>query len=269
MNYKVEKSNGFLLGMGLFLLFPLLFWGINYSLKDDYIILKWMLYLPTAAFMLVHIYILLGSVSMQYHINENGLLISRGIRKKQINWSDVREIIVVKGQAAIYPILGVSWPGIKHGVYVVPDIGVIKMYVTDTEKGFLCLKTTHGLFGLSPEDEALQLEISSRTGLPIKEIDVIAASYSADLSVHDDLVFNFVYYLNLFLLIFLGILLGVKYLIFGLNPMLILLLVLGIGLFFFNSSNAYRFYHYSRMGACATLVLGIIVNMLFIILSLV
>lgn len=266
---NIKKSPGLLIGLGLFIIFPFCFWGINYSLKPEDQLLKVVLYFPALVFMIIHIYILISATTMSYHVDNLGLIMRRGFREKRLSWSSINEIVEIKGKADFYPILGVSWPGLKHGAYTVSGIGPVKMYATGAENGFLCLKTSQGLFGLTPADESLQTEISQHTGLEIKTIEMANDSNFMELHISQDLLFKFVYYLNLSLLILLGVLLGWKLIFSNLNHMLILLLILSIALFFFNSSNAYRIYIYSRIGACMIMCIGIIVNMLFIILSLV
>jgi len=265
--FKVKKSYGFLIGWGLFIIFPFCFWGINYALNPEEQLLKALLYFPVLVFMIIHIYILISAARLSYQVDNRGLIIRRGVKAKRLDWSSIKEIIKITGKIDFYPIMGVSWPGLRHGVYTVSGIGPVKMYATEAGNGFLCLKSSQGLWGLTPADESLAREISQQTGLEIKTVEMANDFDFRQWHISQDLLFRFLYYLNLSLLLLLAVFLGIKLVFSSLNPMLILLLVLGIALFFFNSSNAYRIYIYSRIGACLTISIGIIVNMLFIILS--
>lgn len=269
MNYRPKQTySGWLaLLMGI-LVFGFSIWGINFALDESDRALKIMLYIPTYLFLLVYIYLVLGAFNLSYRIEDDALVLIWGLYKKRISWDQFDEIIDVKGQANFYPFISVSWWGYMVGVFSATGLGVIRMFATHTEDGFIFLKTKDGFFGMTPADSGILTELINKTdkALKIVDMDKMSNEEKGD-SIRDDRFFNLYYKLNvIFLTVFAGYL-GIFFPGSGAPRFIILLLVLAIALFVFNVSNAKRLYQFSSQGAYMTLLIGVVVTGIFIILS--
>ncbi|HOQ10579.1 MAG TPA: hypothetical protein PLG09_10695, partial [Syntrophomonadaceae bacterium] len=80
--------------------------------------------------------------------------------------------------------------------------------------------------------------------------------------------YRLLFILNIVFLLAFAVYLAVFFPGSGAPPIVVLLLVLAIALFFFNISNAGRLYQFSEMGGYILLIIGLAVTGIFIILSL-
>lgn len=270
MKYKTKKAYGGWLGLiGVVVIFGFSLWGINYALDNTDRTLKIMLYIPTFLFLAAYIYFVFGAFNLGYRIDDDALLIKWGFMKKRFKWDEFDEIISVQGQANFFPYLGVSWWGYMVGMYSAKGLGTVRMFATHAHEGFIWLKTTQGVFGITPADPGMLQVLLDKTGKPLKTIDMDRMSpEEKGEGIQDDRTFKLYYRLNQIFVIIYAAYLAIFFPGSGAPKFVILLLVLAIALFFFNASNAKRIYQFSAAGAHMTLIISLLVTGMFIILSL-
>ena len=270
MTYRPNKAYGGWVGLLLgIIIFGFIIWGINYALGDSNRALKMLLIVPTYLFLVAYVYLLLGAFTLGYKMENDALVIIWGLQRKRISWDQFDEIIEVKGRANLLPFLGISWWGYMFGLYSAKGIGSVRMYATHTEDGFLYLKTKIGFYGITPADHTLMTALIEKTGKMLKSVDINKMSTEEKGEcLHEDRFYNMYYKLNVLFLIIFAAYLGIFFPGSGAPKFIILLLVLDIALFMFNTSNAKRLYHFSTQGAYMTLLIGLLVTGIFIILSL-
>lgn len=272
MKYTMQKSAGFWLGSitGLFIL-GFCFWGINFSLGESDPTLKILLLIPAFVFLGIFIVAVLSGITMHYHIDDNGIRIRWGIRKIHIMWEDIENVIKVEGKSNLFSIFGISWPGYVVGLYNAKGLGTVRMYATHPENGFLYLKTNHGFYGITPRNYAEAAKFIAQKAK--KEIEYVNMNNMPEevrgKVASEDRSYKLLYILNIIFLLMFALYLAIFFAGSGAPRFIILLLVLAVGLFFFNTSNASRLFQFNPNGGYALLILGIIVTGTFFILSLV
>ena len=137
----VKKTPGIIFGllMGL-VVFGFSFWGIGYSLGPDDATLKLLLYIPAFLFLFVYVFLLFSAFNLNYHIEDNGLIITWGLSKIHIPWQEIENIIKVNGKSNLYSLFGMSWPGYMIGLYAAKGLGTARMYATNPWNGFIYIK---------------------------------------------------------------------------------------------------------------------------------
>lgn len=270
MKYNPKKSYGALLGFLLgFLVFGFCLWGIGYSLGENDQVLKVMLYIPAYLFLGIYIVVLLGTVNLSYRINEDHLAIRWAFMKIKIPWDKIDEIIQVKNKANLFSILGISWPGYIVGLYTAKGLGPVQIYGTNTREGFIYIKTLKGNFAVTPEDAKIIDVIAAKAGKTITTVDMKQLPEEIKgKSVHEDRFYRILLFLNIAFLLMFTFYLAIFFPGSGAPKFIILLLVLAIGLFFFNIGNAGRLFQFSSQGGYILLIIGIAVTGIFLILSL-
>ncbi|QGT99324.1 hypothetical protein SYNTR_0731 [Candidatus Syntrophocurvum alkaliphilum] len=270
MTYNAKKSNGPLLGLITgFIVFSFIIWGINFSLDDTATMLKILLYIPAFLFMGMFIFIIISAFSLKYQLTNESLIINIGIKKIELKFEDINEIVHIKGKSNLFSIMGVSWTGVIIGIYIIKGIGSAKMFGTNYEEEIIYLKTNAGLYGITPEDFDLVNKLAEKTSRTIQIInmDDIPIEEKGK-SINEDSFYKILYNVNLAFLITFASYLAV---FFPLTPdapnIIILLLVLAIALFFFNIGNAGRLYQFSQQGSYFMLIISIVVTGIFLILS--
>lgn len=270
MNYAARKSQGFLIGliMGI-LIFGFILWGINFSLTENDKTLKLLLYIPAYLFFAIYIYLLMGSTNLGYKVFDDRMIINWGVRKIQIRWEEITDIIKVEGKSNLFSILGVSWPGYMIGLYSAKGLGMVRMYATTPYEGFLYLKTEKGLFGITPDDYRIIEEISQKTGKSAETVNMdLMDPLEKGKSMQDDFFYNLLYKLNIIFLVAFAIYIAAFFPGSGAPNFIVLLLVLAVSLFFFNIGNAGRLFQYSDTGGYVLLLIGLAVTGIFFILTL-
>lgn len=270
MNFRPKKAYGGWVGLVIgILIFGFVIWGINYALDESDRTLKMLLTIPTYLFLAAYLYLLLGAFNLRYKVEDDTFNIIWGWHKKSIPWNDFEEIIEVKGRPNLLPYLAVSWWGYTFGLFSARGIGSVRMYATHTDDGFHYFKTSKGFFGITPEDCNLVAVVSDKTGKTLQLIDMneMPPEQKGE-CIHEDRFYKMYYNLNIIFLAVLAIYLGIFFPGSGASKFIILLPVLALALFIFNSSNARRLYQFSSQGAYFTLLLGMAVSGIFIILSL-
>lgn len=271
MTYKLKKSPGIWLGVVIgILIFVFCLWGINYSMGEEDQVLKILLYIPVYLFLGIFVVAAIGAFSMNYQVKENQLVIRWGLRKTIINWEDINEVIMVKGESNFFSVFGISWPGYMVGLYTAKAVGTLRMFATHPEKGFLYIKTNKGNYGLTPDKmEELARIVVQNAGkeIEIKDMNAIPLEQRGK-SISRDRSYRLLYALNVIFLAIMAVYLAAFFPGSGAPRFIMLLMVMAVGLFFFNTSNAARLYQFSPTGGYALLVLGIIVTGTFLILSL-
>ena len=106
----VKKAPGIIFGilMGL-VVFGFCFWGIGYSLSPEDTTLKVLLYIPAYLFLFIYVFLLLSAFNLGYRIEDDGLVITWGLRRIHIGWQEIENIIKVEGKSNLYSLFGMSW----------------------------------------------------------------------------------------------------------------------------------------------------------------
>lgn len=270
MTIKAMPSKAFWLGLVFGgIIFGFVFWGIDYSLGPEDEALKIALILPAYFFAGIFVFLLLGSYTIQYRIENDVLLIKWGIRTIRIPLETVNEIIKVTGKSNMFSILGVSWPGYMVGLYQIKGLGPVRMYATQPQQGFVYLKTSRGFFGLTPVNDNLINKIAECTEKEITVVDMDSMPEEIKgKSIQEDGFYRLLFALNIVLLLVFAAYLAIFFPNSGAPPFVVLLLVLAVALFFFNISNAGRLFQFSEMGGYILLLIGIAVTGIFLILAL-
>jgi hypothetical protein len=270
LTIKAMPSKAFWLGLVFGgIIFGFVFWGIDYSLGPEDEALKIALILPAYFFAGIFVFLLLGSYTIQYRIENDVLLIKWGIRTIRIPLETVNEIIQVTGKSNMFSILGVSWPGYMVGLYQIKGLGPVRMYATQPQQGFVYLKTSVGFFGLTPVNDNLINKIVECTEKEIIVVDMDSMPEEIKgKSIQEDGFYRLLFALNIVLLLVFAAYLAIFFPNSGAPPFVVLLLVLAVALFFFNISNAGRLFQFSEMGGYILLLIGIAVTGIFLILAL-
>ena len=269
MTFKAKPSIGALYGTILgIVLFGFTIWGIGFSLGPDDLALKVLLYIPTYLFMVVYVYLILGALRINYTVTDDKFILRWGVATKHIAWDEFDEIIEVKGQSNFFPFLAIAWPGYIVGLYQLKGVGPVRMYGTHSKDGFLYLKTKRGFLGITPQDSSLAEAIAEKTGKEIQflDMDTIPVEKKGH-DMHSDRFFKMYYRLNQIFLALLCLYVAIFFPNSGADRLIILLVVLAIDLFLFNSANAKRLYQFSPQGGYSTLILGLAVTGIFLILA--
>ncbi|HWQ75452.1 MAG TPA: PH domain-containing protein [Syntrophomonas sp.] len=271
MVFKTVKSWGALYGIiaGI-IIFGFSIWGINYSLGADDTALKVLLYIPTYLFLVVYIYLVLGTVRLHYVVNDDNFVLVWGVAKKHIAWDEIDEIIQIEGKSNIFPFLSMTWPGYIVGLFQIKGVGPVRMYGTHAKDGFLYLKTQRGFLGLTPQDGTLAKIIAEKTGKEIQILDMNTVPVEVKgHDMHTDRFFMLYTRINNILLGVFCLYVAIFFPNSGADRLIILLVVLAIDLYLFNNANAKRLYQFSQQGGYFTLLIGMAVTGIFLILSIV
>jgi len=269
MEFITRKSWGAWLGLifGI-ILFGFTFWGIEHSLTENENVLRILLYIPTYLALVAYVYLIIGAFNMRYHVDDECLSIRWSLLKKKIYWSEFNEIVIVKGTANLFPFLSVQWSGYTVGLFNIKGLGPVRMCGTHMRDEFLYIKTTKGYFGLTPHDMRLADFLANKThyGITIVDMDEIPNDVKG-INYREDESYGHLLRINQIVLLLYILFIAIFYPMSEAAPITILLLVLAIPLFLLTESNAARLIQFSEMGAYVMLVLGLLVTMLFFILS--
>lgn len=269
MKVKAKKTYGALWGL-IFgsVIFALCIWGVNFALSDGDKVLKIMIEAPIYLFLGLFILVLIGAFNNYYIIDDKDIKIKWGFSTITIPWENVRGVVNIEGPSNIFSILGVSWPGFIVGLYSVKGLGTAKMFGTDVSNGFLYLKTDKGYFGITPEDKELYNLIAEKSSCEVETVDMNELSEEVKgKSLMEDGFYKLLYNLNIIFIVGFALYLTIFFSGSGASNFVVLLLVLAIGLFFFNISNAARLFQFSDTGGYVLLLLGIAITGIFWILS--
>jgi Bacterial PH domain len=267
--YKPKKAYGGWVGLFTGMaLFGFMIWGIGYGLDENDRTLQILLLAPIYIFLAGYLYALIGAFNMNYRIESDALVIRWALQKKRIAWDQVTDIIQVKGQANLYPYLGVSWPGYMFGLYSAKGLGSVRMYASHTEEGFIFIKTEKGYYGITPADQGMLTTMLDKSGKTLETIDMDQMSREEKgEGIYEDRTFLLYYRLNYSFLLIFAAYLGVFFPGSGASKFLIILLVMALALYIFNVGNAKRIYQFSAHGAYLTLLMQLMVTGMFIILA--
>lgn len=270
MKIKTKKSYGAWLGLVLgTIIFGFCIWGVNFALADGDKTLKVMIEILIYLFLGIFLIIIIGAFNTYYILDDSEIKIKWGFRKTIIPLENILGIMEVKGKSNYFSIFGVSWPGYIAGLYNIKGLGTAKIYGTDISEGFLYLKTSSGYYGLTPRNNNLSQDIAIKINQDIEYLDMDELPLEKKgKGLMEDRFYKLMFYMNIFFLLAFALYLVIFFPGSGAPNAVILLLVLAIGLFFFNISNAARLYQFSDTGGFILLVLGVAITGIFIILSL-
>lgn len=264
---KPAKFKGLLMGilLGVFF-FGTVIWGVKYALGPEDRLFEIVLLGPAYLFLLAFIVIWLGLATMKYKAEEDGLVISWLYKRYTIPWSDITELIKVSGRLNLISFLGVSWPGYIAGTYDIKGIATSKVFGSDLDQ-LLIIKAGPIAYGITPSDEFIQLiaERSHREVTPLDTYDLPDDVIGK--MINEDLIYLGLQAINILVIVFLMIYLAIFFPGSGANPRIILLLVLALGIFVFNMINASRLFHYVPMAAYLLWLVGVIINIAFMVIS--
>ncbi len=270
MKVKTKKTYGAWWGLifGI-IVFSFCIWGVNFSLSGEDRILKLLIELPIYLFLGIFILLLIGAFNTYYEMNDSEFRIVWGFYKVSIPWENVTGVVNVQGASNLFSIFGASWPGYIVGLYSAKGLGTVKMYGTNPNKGFIYLKTDKGFFGLTPEDTSLHEKIAAKSGVEVEVVDMDKVPLEIKgKSLMKDPFYRLMFILNIIFILAFALYLTIFFPGSGAPKFIILLLVLAVGLFFFNISNAARLFQFSDSGGYILLALGIAITGTFFILSL-
>lgn len=264
---KPVKLKGLLVGILIGLLFfGTIIWGVKFALGPEDRTFEMMLLGPAYAMLLVYTCLWLGLATTKYTANDDGLVISWLYKRYTIPWSDMTELIRVSGRLNLISFLGVHWPGYIAGTYEVKGVATCKLFGTDLEQ-LLVIKAGPISYGITPSNEFMDL-ISERSQKELTAIDLYdVADDVIGKMINEDLVYLGLFALNVLCIIFLMIYLAIFFPGSGADPTVILLLVLSLAIFAFNMVNASRLFHYIAIAAYGLWLIGIIINITFLVIS--
>ncbi len=264
---KPVKLRGLLVGILLAaFFFGTVIWGIKYALGPEDKTFEMMLLGPAYAMLLVYTCLWLGLATTKYMASNDGLVIAWLHKRYTIPWSEITEVIKVNGRLNLISFLGVSWPGYIAGTYDLKGVGTCKLFGTDLEQ-LLVIKAGPISFGITPSREFIEL-IAERSQREVTVLDLYdVADDIIGKMINEDLVYLGLFAINILCVVFIMIYLGIFFPGSGADPTVILLLVLSLAIFAFNMVNASRLYHYIPVAAYGLWLVGIIINITFLVIS--
>lgn len=264
---KPVKVKGLLMGIllaGFF--FGTIIWGVNLALGPEDRTFKILLLGPAYLMLLVYACLWLGLVTMKYTANDEGLVIAWLHKRYTIPWSDVTEVVRVSGRLNLINFLGVSWPGYIAGTYEVKGVATCKLFGTDLEE-LLVIKAGSISYGITPTDEFIKA-IADRSQKEVTPLDTYEiADDVIGKMINEDMVYLALFAVNILCIVFLMVYLAIFFAGSGADPVVILLLVLALAIFAFNMFNASRLYNYMPVAAYLLWLVGIIINITFLVIS--
>ncbi len=269
MKYKPKKTlsvwGGILLGLAIFAFF---FWGIDYSISVEFTALRMMLFIPLSIAVLIFALLVIGALRLSFVSDQNGLTINWGLFKKRIAWSEIDEIIVLKGDPIFMSVLGGGWWNYTAGLYLIKGIGAARIFGFGASKGLVLTKTKSALYGLtcSYDDMFTTYGGSIKTRIIDTDLDEEANNLVGENYRHDK-SFMVLYVFNYFLLASFTVFTAIAYSTGIILKSTILLLVLAFALLFLNLSNAKRIYYFSTTGGYVLLALSILITFMLLIIS--
>ncbi|MEN6351525.1 MAG: PH domain-containing protein [Syntrophomonas sp.] len=270
MEFNVKKSYGIIFGllMGM-AIFGFSLWGIDFSLGAGEKTLKIMLYIPAYLFLFIYVILLIGIFNMGYRVENEALIINWGLTRISIPWDDISSVTKVMGRSNLASLFGASWPGYMIGLYSAKGLGAVRMFATYPHEGFIYVKSSRGLYGLTPIDGRMAEIIAEKAGKPLDTIDMDQMPVEIKgKNMQEDNFYKILMGLNIFFLLLFTAYLAIFFPGSGAPKFVVLLLVLAVALFFFSIGNAGRLYQFSQQGGYILLLLGIFVTGIFLILSL-
>lgn len=91
------------------------------------------------------------SIKIDYQVEDGSIKIN-WFSGENISLKDIAEIRVLDKIPEMTKITGIDIFGIKQGVYELEGIGRVKMYISDTGRKLVLVKTASMAYGLTPED---------------------------------------------------------------------------------------------------------------------
>lgn len=264
---KPVKLKGLLVGIviaGFF--FGTIIWGVNFALGPEDKTFKMLLLGPAYAMLLIYAGLWLGLAGMKYAANEDGLVVSWLHKRHTIHWSEITEVIRVTGRLNLVSFLGVSWPGYIAGTYDLKGVATCKLFGTDLEQ-LLVIKAGPISYVITPSTGFIDY-IAERSQKEVTALDLYdVADDVIGRMISEDLVYLGLFVLNILCIVFLMIYLTIFFPGSGADPTVVLLLVLALAIFAFNMVNASRLYHYIPIAAHLLWLVGIIINITFLVIS--
>lgn len=266
MVFKPAKAQGLLMG----LIFGVVFFGTvilggHYSLVDEPA-LKWLILVPAYLLLVGYLYILAGLISMKYVISKDGIEIVWINKRYAAGWDEVSEIVHVTGRINLVNYLGISWPGYVAGMYNLMGVGATRLFGTDP-KELLLFKTPTGNLSLTPTKEMFKA-VQEQSGKEMAELDLYDLPDSEIGQVMgEDLPYLGLFALNIITLLCLGLYLAIFFPGSGASPMMILLMVLALYIFAFNTANASRLFNFLYLASYFIWFIGVSINVGFLIMA--
>lgn len=279
-NFKPVATWGGLIGLGAWLLLTAgLGWGLLFALAETSAVVKWMLLAPFIIFAFGGLLAVLFFFAQGYMVTSEGLIIRWGVYKKFIPWTAFKSVERVKGWPKIWPVFGINWPGYCAGAFNVSGLGVMTIFGTELEDRLVVLRTTMGIWGVTPAETEEFLEVlQRRSHLLAQQVDLDAIEeavlqpvpsedniYLALAGLNFVCVLGFVAYIIAFFpgAVQEAALRGVA----GPPRELILLAVIAVAMFVINLGSARKIYQNMPAGGYLLWGIGIFITLFFAFLS--
>lgn len=115
--------------------------------------LMWIVFLiPLVLFIIFGLVIVLGFYTIRYQVTPQCLAIKWMFYTKRIPWTAIKEIQRVTGAPKIWPIFGANWSGYCVGAFSISGLGVLTLCGTRFDTNLVVLKTSDGIFGITPQE---------------------------------------------------------------------------------------------------------------------
>jgi len=271
LRFTIEKKSGFLwgllIGLGFFVSVLL---GPNLALKSpaDHAF-KMLLIVPMYILLVVYLYVMLALLTMRYWLDEKGLHVRWGFKHKYVPFTDIKDIIYLKGNPNIGVLVGFSWPGYIVGYYTIKKLLWVYFLGGDWKKGAIIVSYPGGNLALCPREQRLFLDrLGALTGQQITEIDC-STLYSDDSAdrIDQDRGYNALLKFNVVIIAVLTVLLAVCYPGSGAPSILLLFPGLAVAIFTFMIGVASRMYQVMPTMSYLMFMLSIMVAIVFLIIS--
>lgn len=278
--YKPVPTLGGVIGFAAFVvLVVILGGGLSFSLAESSALMKAMLMIPFLIFALFGFYVVLAFFAISYRIEDDGLYIRWGLMNKRIPWDSIRSIERIKGMPKVWPVFGANWPGYSAGAFTISGLGVMSVFGTELEDNLVVLRTGIGVFGVTPAEVAVFLElVQKKTSLIAQQVDLdeIQEALLQPVPSEDNI------YLALAGLNFICVIGYVAYLaaffpskvsealakgVAAPPRELVLLAVIAVAMFFINISSARKVYQNMTAGGYMMWGIGIFITIFFASLS--
>lgn len=271
MRFTIDKKRGLLWGIliGLGFFVPVLL-GPNLALKSpaDHAF-KMLLTVPMYILLVFYVYVMMALLTLRYWLDDKGLHVRWGFKHKYVQFTDIKDIIDLKGSPSIGVLVGFSWPGYIVGYYIIKNLRWAYFLAGDWKNGVVILSYPGGNLALSPCERELFLEhLATATGKPITELEC-STLYPDDSGdrIEQDRGYNALLKFNMVAIFVLIAFLALGYPGSGAPSILLLFPGLAVAVFTFMIGVASRMYQFMPMMAYLMFMLSIMVAIVFLIIS--
>ncbi len=169
--YKPVPTLGGILGFVVYIvLATAMAGGLSFALAEASMAIKIMLLIPFGIFALLGLYVILSFFNIKYLVTDTALEITWGFFHKTIPWSSVQSIEKVVGLPKVWAVFAASWPGYSAGAFNITGLGVMTIIGTQVEDNLIVLRTSNGVYGVTPVHGQCFSEIIQRKSRMIAQV---------------------------------------------------------------------------------------------------